>query len=249
MFAPACLIAKSFVALVAVRPENVAFVQEAVAAGVGLIDTAHVYTGGESEATIGAALSSSSEGCVVATKGGYGNGNGRPEVLSAQIEESLRRLRTDSIDLYYLHKPDPQTPLEESLGVIEDYRDRGAIRYVGVSNVSTEQVERARQVVPVAAVQNHYNLRERTHEDVVDYCADNGIVFVPYFPLGTDGGPTTAEIAARQGATRAQILLAWLLRRSPTMLPIPGTLSLEHLRENLAAATIELTDEEFEALR
>jgi pyridoxine 4-dehydrogenase len=230
-------------------PEDVALVQEAVAAGVGLIDTAHGYTGGESEATIGAALSSSSEGCVVATKGGYGNGKGRPEVLSAQIEESLRRLRTDSIDLYYLHKPDPQTPLEESLGVIEDYRDRGAIRYAGVSNVSTEQVERARQVVPVAAVQNHYNLRERTHEDVVDYCADNGIVFVPYFPLGTDGGPTTAEIAARQGATRAQILLAWLLRRSPTMLPIPGTLSLEHLRENLAAATIELTDEEFEALR
>jgi aryl-alcohol dehydrogenase-like predicted oxidoreductase len=155
-------------------------------------------------------------------------------VLSAQIEESLRRLRIDSIDLYYLHRPDPQTPLEESLGVIGEYRDRGMIRYVGVSNVSVEQIERARQVVPIAAVQNHYNLSERTHEDVVDFCADNGIVFVPYYPL--------------HGATAEQVALAWLLRRSPATLPIPGTLSLDHLRENLAAAEIELTDDEFRRL-
>ncbi|HEX8067857.1 MAG TPA: aldo/keto reductase [Thermoleophilaceae bacterium] len=230
-------------------PGNVAFVREAVAAGVGMIDTAHIYADGESEATIGAALSAPPDGCVVATKGGYGAGNGRPEVLGAQIEESLRRLRTDCIGLYYLHKPDPETPLEESLGTIEEYRDRGAIRYVGVSNVSVEQVERARRVVPIAAVQNHYNLSERAHEDVVDYCAANGIVFAPYFPLRAGGGPAAAEIAERRGATPAQAALAWLLRRSPTTLPIPGTLSLEHLRENLAAADVELTDEDFEALR
>jgi aryl-alcohol dehydrogenase-like predicted oxidoreductase len=228
--------------------ENVAFVQEAVAAGIGLVDTAHIYADGESEATIGAALDPVPGGCVVATKGGYGAGNGRPEVLRAQIEESLRRLRTDTIGLYYLHAVDPETPLEESLAVIAEYRDRGAIRHAGVSNVSVEQLERARQVVPIAAVQNHYNLSERTHDDVLDHCAANGIVFVPYFPLGaiTDAA---AEVAERRGATPEQIALAWLLRRSPATLPIPGTLSVEHARANLAAAEIELTDEEFEALR
>ena len=226
--------------------ENVAFVRDAVAAGIGLIDTAHGYTGGESEQTIGAALSSR-DGCVVATKGGYRGG--RPEVLSAEIDESLRRLRTDRIDLYYLHKPDPETPLQESLGVIDEYRERGAIQHIGVSNVSVDDIERAREVAPIAAVQNHYSLSERAHEDVVDYCADNEIVFVPYFPLRADGGSAVAEMAERHAATPAQIALAWLLWRSPTTLPIPGTLSRQHLRENLAAAEIELTDEEFEALR
>ena len=228
-------------------PENVAFVRDAVAAGIGLIDTAHTYTGGESERTIGAALSLSRGSCVVATKGGYRSG--RPEVLRAEIDESLRRLRTDSIELFYLHKPDPETPLEEGLEVIKEYRDRGAIQHVGVSNVSAGQIQRATEVVSVAAVQNHYNLSERTHDDVVDYCAANDVVFVPYFPLRADGGPVTAEIAGRHGATPAQIALAWLLRRSPAMLPIPGTLSREHLRQNLAAAEIELTDEEFDAIR
>jgi len=228
-------------------PENVAFIRDAVAAGIRLVDTAHTYTGGESEQTIGAVLSSSPDSCVVATKGGYRSG--RPEVLSAEIDESLRRLRTDSIDLYYLHKPDPETPLQESLGVINEYRVRGAIEHVGVSNVSVEQIERAREITPIEAVQNHYNLSERTHEEVVDYCAGNGILFVPYFPLRVDGGRVAAEIAERHRATPAQIALAWLLRRSPATLPIPGTLSPEHLRENLAAAEIELTDEEFEALR
>jgi pyridoxine 4-dehydrogenase len=229
------------------RPENVAFVREAVAAGVGLIDTAHTYTGGDSEQTIGAALSSSGDGCVVATKGGWTSG--RPDVLRAEIEESLRRLRTDAIDLYYLHKPDPETPLEDSLAVIDEYRQRGAIRHVGVSNVSVDEIDRARAVVPIAAVQNHYNLSERRDEDVVDYCATNDIVFVPYFPLRADGGPVAAEIAKRHAATPSQIALAWLLRRSPNTLPIPGTLSREHLTENLAATEIELTDEEFETLR
>jgi pyridoxine 4-dehydrogenase len=229
-------------------PEHVAFVKEAVAAGVNLVDTAHTYTGGQSEATIGAALSPVPEGCVVATKGGYAPGHGRPEVLRAQIEESLRRLRTDSIGLYYMHRVHPDTPLEESLGAIKEYRDSGKIRHVGLSQVDVDQIERARQVVPIAAVQNHYNVSERRRDDVVDYCAAEGIVFVPYFPLHGDGGPALAEIAERRGATPAQIALAWLLRRSPTMLPIPGTLSLAHAVENLAALEIELSDGEFQAL-
>jgi len=228
--------------------EYVAFVREAVAAGVRLIDTAHTYTGGQSEETIGAALSPVPNGCVVATKGGYAPGHGRPEVLRAQIEESLRRLRTDTIALYYLHRVDPETPLEDSLGAIKDSRDRGQLRHVGVSQVGIDEIERARRVVPITAVQNHYNLSERRHDDVVDYCAREGIVFVPYFPLRGDGGPALADIARRRRATRAQIALAWLLKRSPAMLPIPGTLSLEHLKENVAALQIELSAAEFEAL-
>ena len=230
-------------------PENVAFVKEAVAAGVSHIDTAYTYAGGESEETIGAALSPIPDDCVVATKGGWGAGNGRPEVLRAQIEESLRRLRTDSIALYYLHRVDPETPLEQSLGAIKEYRDTGKIRHVGLSQVDINQIERAREVLPITAVQNQYNLSERTYEDVVDYCAREGIVFVPFFPLRGDGGRPLAEIAERHGATPAQIVLAWLLRRSPTMLPIPGTLSLEHLKQNLGALEIELSDAEFDALR
>ena len=154
----------------ACTPTNVAFVKEAVAAGVGLIDTAHSYTGGESEETIGAALSPDPDRCVVATKGGGGGGRGRgrPEILLAEIEESLRRLRTDSIALYYLHRVDPETPLEESLAAIKQCRDRGKIRHVGISEVSIDEIERARRVVPIAAVQNHYNLSARKHEAVVD---------------------------------------------------------------------------------
>jgi pyridoxine 4-dehydrogenase len=227
--------------------EHVVFVREAVVAGVNVIDTAHTYAGGGSEETIGAALSPIPEDCIVATKGGW-NG-ARPETLRAEIEESLRRLGTDSIALYYLHRVDPQTPLEESLGAIKEYRDSGKIRQVGVSNVGIEQIERARQVVPISAVQNRFNLSERTYDDVVDYCAREGLVFLPYFPLHGDGRPALAEIADRHGATPAQIALAWLLRRSPTMLPIPGTRSVEHVRENVAALDIELNDAEFEALR
>jgi pyridoxine 4-dehydrogenase len=226
--------------------ESVAFVREAVSAGVGMIDTAHLYAGGESEAAIGAALNPVPDGCVVATKGGYRPGEGRPEALRAQIEESLRRLRTDTIALYYLHRVDPQTPLEKSLAVIGEYKDRGAIREVGISAVGVDEIERARRVVPIAAVQNHYNLAERDFDAVVDYCAREGIVFVPYYPL-RGGDPGLEEIAERQGATSQQIALAWLLGRSPTMLPIPGTLSLEHMRQNLAALEIALSDDELEA--
>jgi pyridoxine 4-dehydrogenase len=231
-------------------PTSIAFVKEAVAAGIGMIDTAHTYTGGQSEETIGAALSGDSDRVLVATKGGIGGpGHGRPEVLHAEIEESLRRLHTDSIALYYLHRVDPATPLEESLATIKQYRDRGKIQDVGISEVSIDEIERARKVVPIAAVQNHYNLSERKHEPVVDYCAREDIVFVPFFPLRGAGGPAVEEIAARHKATPAQIELAWLLRRSPTILPIPGTLSPDHLEENLAALDIELTDAEFETLR
>jgi pyridoxine 4-dehydrogenase len=230
--------------------DHVAFIGSAAAAGVQMIDTAHSYTGGQSEETIGEALSPFQEGCIVATKGGIGGaGHGRPEVLRAELEQSLRRMRTDSISLFYLHRVDPETPIEESLATIKEYQDTGKIRHIGISEVKIDQIERARRIVPIAAVQNHYNLSERKYEAVVDYCAGEGIVFVPFFPLRGNGGAALAEIAERHGATERQITLAWLLRRSPVMLPIPGTLSLDHVKENLAALKIELTDKEFEALR
>src|SRR5205807_4081101 len=165
------------------------------------IDTAHLYTGGESEAAIGNVGSELPAGTVIATKGGYGAGRGRPRTLRAEIEQSLRRLRTDVIDLYYLHRVDPETPLEESLGAIKEYRDRGKIRHVGISEVGIEQIERARKVVPIVAVQNQYNLSERKYEAVVDYCASEGIVFVPFFPLRGRGGAALGEIARRHSAT------------------------------------------------
>jgi pyridoxine 4-dehydrogenase len=202
--------------------EHVTFVREAVAAGVRHIDTAHLYTGGESERAIGEALEGSAGEVLVATKGGYRPGEGRPEVLTRQIEQSLQSLRVEAIDLYYLHRVDPQTPLEESLGAIKAYVDRGAIRHVGLSDVGVAQIGRAREIVPVAAVQNRYSRAARESDDVVDFCERERIPFVPYFPLrGDDGTPNAVK-------------LAWLLRRSPVILPIPGTLSIEHLRENLA---------------
>jgi aryl-alcohol dehydrogenase-like predicted oxidoreductase len=227
---------------------NVKFIQDAAAAGVGLIDTAHLYTGGDSETTIGEAVESLPEKPVVATKGGFTAGQGRPEVLRAQIEESLRLLRTETIELYYLHRVDPETPMEESLGAIAEFVERGAIRHVGISEVSVEQIEQARRVVEITAVQNRYSLVEREHEGVVDHCTAEGIVFVPFFPLRGVDSRALERIAKDRGATPHQIALAWLLRRSPLMLPIPGTLSIEHLKENLASLEIDLTDEEFAAL-
>jgi pyridoxine 4-dehydrogenase len=224
---------------------HVNFIREAVAAGVRHIDTAHLYTSGESEHAIGEALDGDSDGVLVATKGGYGGaGQGRPEVLVAQIEQSLRSLRTEVIGLYYLHRVDPETPLEESLGAIKDYVDRGAIRHVGVSEVSVEQIDRARQVVPIVAVQNEYNLADRADDDVIDFCEREGIAFVPFFPLRGEGGPGVTVAAERLGVSVNAVKLAWLLQRSPVVLPIPGTVSIEHLRENLAALELELADAE-----
>ncbi|MDQ3742397.1 MAG: aldo/keto reductase, partial [Actinomycetota bacterium] len=227
---------------------RVDFVRAAVDTGVRHIDTAHLYTRGASEETIGEALGGSRDDVLVATKGGYGGrGQGRPEILHAQIEQSLRALRVEAIGLYYLHRIDPETPLEESLGAIREHVDRGEIRHVGVSAVTVEQVERARTVVPIAAVQNEYSLVERASDEVVDHCAREGIAFVPYFPL-RGGGREVEAVAARHGVAPTTIKLAWLLHRSPATLPIPGTLSLAHLRENLAALEVELSDEDVAAL-
>lgn len=225
-------------------PENVTFIREAVAAGVRHIDTAHLYTGADSERALGEALAGNTEDVLVATKGGYEPGEGRPEVLAAQIEQSLRSLRTEAIGLYYLHRVDPQTPFEESLGAIKEYVDRGAIRHVGISDVTVEQIERAREIVPVAAVQNLYNLADRDHEDVIDYCEREQIAFVPYYPLKGEGGSGVRAAAERLGVTENAVKLAWLLQRSPVVLPIPGTRNIEHLRENLAALDLDLAGAE-----
>jgi pyridoxine 4-dehydrogenase len=226
--------------------DHAAFIREAVDAGIRHIDTAHLYSGGQSEAAIGAALASGHpEDLVVATKGGYHDS--RPETLAREIEESLERLRTDRIDLYYLHKVHDVASIEDSLAAIVRERDRGRISRIGVSNVDAAQLGRALAVTEIAAVQNHYNLGHREHDDVLDLCAAEGIAFVPYFPL-RDVTPAAREIAARHGATPTQVALAWLLHRSPTTLPIPGTLSIEHVRENLAALDIELDEDDLAAL-
>jgi aryl-alcohol dehydrogenase-like predicted oxidoreductase len=157
-------------------------------------------------------------------------------------------LHTDTIDLYYLHRVDSEVPLERSLEAINECREQGSIRHIGISAVDVSQIERARTVAPIAAVQNSYSLSEREHEPVVDYCEQHEIVFVPYYPLGGRGGvigSSLSDVAAQRDATPSQIALAWLLKRSPAMVPIPGTLSPEHLRENLGALEIELSDEEF----
>jgi aryl-alcohol dehydrogenase-like predicted oxidoreductase len=229
--------------------ENVSFIRAAVDAGVQMIDTAHLYTNGESETTIGRALSPVPDGVVIATKGGYGSaGRGRPEVLRQEIEQSLKRLRTDRIALYYLHRVDPETPIEESVGAIREYVDRGAIEHVGLSKVDIPLIERARTVVPIAAVQNEYNLAERESDAVVDYCEREGLIFVPYYPLGAGPSGAVRAVARRRRVTAQQVMLAWLLERSPAMLPIPGTLSREHLEENLSALRLELSGADLEEL-
>jgi pyridoxine 4-dehydrogenase len=228
-------------------PDNISFLRAAVEAGVGMVDTAHLYTGGSSEDTVGQALSPFDGDCVIATKGGYRPGEGQADVLRAQIENSLRLLRTSRIPLWYLHRVDPATPLETSLGVVREFVDAGHIGLVGVSDVSVDQIERARMVVPIAAVQNQYHLSNRTHDDVIDYCEREGIVFVPFSPLHGSHAAVSG-IAKAHGITEPQLALAWLLHRSPAIIPIPGTLSISHVRENLAALEIELSDEEFAAL-
>jgi aryl-alcohol dehydrogenase-like predicted oxidoreductase len=156
-------------------------------------------------------------------------------------------LRVDRIDLYYLHRVDPDTPLEESVALIAEYRAAGKIDQVGLSEVGVAEIESAQRIVPISAVQNHFNLAERGWDQVVDYCTTHGIAFVPFFPLRAER-PALTDIARRHGASPSQVTLAWLLRRSPQMLPIPGTLSIEHVRENVAAVEIELSDAEFASL-
>ena len=227
--------------------------------GVNLIDTADSYGPEVSENLIAEALHPYPEGLVIATKGGLtrsGPGqwprDGRPERLKECCEASLRRLRLERIDLYQLHSPDPQVPLEDSLGALKELQEEGKIRHVGVSNVSRAELGRARAVVDVVTVQNRYNLTDRHSEVVLDACERDGIGFIPWFPLATGdlarpGGPLD-ELARRHDAAPGQLALAWLLARSPVMLPIPGTSSAGHLEENVAAASIELAPDELERL-
>jgi pyridoxine 4-dehydrogenase len=227
--------------------------REAVRLGVDLIDTAHAY--GRSQDMIAEALHPYPEGLVIATKGGLrrgGHPDGRPERLRADCENSLRRLRLDTIDLWQLHRIDPQIPLEEQFGVIRELRDEGKIRFVGVSEVSAAELARARQLIDIATVQNRFNVSERGADDLLRACEEEGIGFLPWAPIAMGGllrsSGVVASVAARHGATEAQIALAWLLHRSPVVLPIPGTGSLEHLRENTDAALIELSETDLLAL-
>jgi pyridoxine 4-dehydrogenase len=228
--------------------QNREFVRDAVASGIDFIDTARLYTGGDSERTIGAALSSASDGVVVTTKGGYHAAD--PDTLRREFAESLASLGTDSIFLYQLHRVDKTVPLEESMQVLSELQNGGRITHIGLSEVTVEQIERAQQVAPVVSVQNEYNLSERRHDAVVDYAADTDLAFIPYFPLRHSRSVEARleEVAPRYGATTAQVALAWLLRRSQAMLPIPGTLSRDHVEENLGALDLELSDEDFEVL-
>jgi pyridoxine 4-dehydrogenase len=225
---------------------NRSFLCEAASAGLGFIDTAHLYAGGESEATIGAAFGDGPGRPVVATKAGFLTNEGGQ--LRAEIETSFERLRSEAIDLYYVHRLHGDAPLAQTLGILREYVDAGRIRHVGLSEVSIGEIDQAREMVPIAAVQNEYSLGERKHEAVIRFCELQDMLFVPFFPLRGDRTAALREAADRHGATINQIKLAWLLHRSPCVVPIPGTLSIEHLRENLAALEIELGEEEIEAL-
>lgn len=232
--------------------------RRAVELGVDFIDTADSYGPFVSEDLIREALHPY-DGVVIATKGGLTRHGpdqweqvGRPEYLRQCVEMSLRRLKVDCIDLWQLHRIDAKVPVEESLGAVKALQEQGKIRYIGLSEVTVEQLQQARQVVDVVSVQNLYNLGNRQSEDVLDFCEQEGIGFIPWFPvaagkLARPGGPLD-ELAKAHGATHAQLALAWLLKRSPVMLPIPGTGSVAHVEENCAAADVELSDEDYAAL-
>jgi aryl-alcohol dehydrogenase-like predicted oxidoreductase len=226
---------------------------------VNLIDTADSYGPDVSESLIAGALRPYPEDLVIATKGGFerpGPGrwvaNCRPERLRRCCESSLRRLKLERIDLYQLHTVDPRVPIEDSVAALAELQDEGKIRHIGVSNVGVEELERAQQIAPIVSVQNHYNLSDRASEDVLRFCAEAQIAFLPYFPLATGDlarpGGVLAEIAGRHGATPAQVALAWLLQHSPVTLPIPGTSAVAHFDENVEAVELELEDDELEAL-
>jgi len=237
-------------------PEAYELLKQAVEWGVDFIDTAHRYGSGASEIGIGNALAPYPEGLVVTTKGGfdYEGPDGSADTLRRHLEESLQRLKTDHIDLYQLHRVDPNVPLEESVAALKAFQHEGKIRHIGLSEVTIEELKRAQKIAPIVSVQNEYNVLVRTHEALVDYCTEQGIAFIPWFPLGgLDGGLEKVErllqdLARKYKASAPQISLAWLLKRSPIMLPIPGTLSVEHLKSNLEAANIELSEEDYQQL-
>ena len=227
--------------------------------GINLVDTAESYGPHVSEQLIGETLHPYPPGLVIATKGGYdrpGPGqwveNARPERLREELDGSLKRLKVQRIDLYQLHRIDPKVPEREQFEALREFQREGKVRHLGLSEVDVEEIERARQVIDVVSVQNRYNLADRDWEHVVDHCEKHNIGFIPWYPLQTGklAGKrgALARIAKKYHATTAQIALAWLLKRSPVMLPIPGTANVEHLEENAAAATIELSDEDFRAV-
>lgn len=241
------------------KAEALRVLRRAAALGITFVDTADSYGPFVSEELIAEALHPYPADLVIATKGGFARSGpnrweiaGRPERLRACVEGSLRRLRLEQIPLWQLHRIDPEVPREDQFGEIRRMQDEGKIRHVGLSEVAVEEVEAARAVLPIVSVQNQYSLGRRKAEPVLDYCEREGIGFIPWYPL--DAGKLTApggaldEAAQTLGATHAQLALAWLLRRSPAMLPIPGTSSVAHLEENTAASTLALPDDVFEAL-
>jgi len=229
--------------------------RRAVELGVNLIDTADAYGPETSELLIAEALHPYPKDLVIATKGGLtrpGPGqwvpNGRPEYLTQCVEKSLKRLRLERIDFYQLHRVDPKVPMEESLGALKKIQEAGKIRHVGLSEVSPEDIDRARKVLPIVSTQNQYNISKRRWENTLAYCEKEGLGFMPWSPIGGNRGlkHNALEAAARDyHASVVQLALAWLLRRSPVMLPIPGTSSIAHLEENMAAAKLKLTAEDW----
>jgi aryl-alcohol dehydrogenase-like predicted oxidoreductase len=234
-----------------------AVLRRATQLGVNFIDTADSYGPYVSEELIAKALAPYPEGLVIATKGGWNRpGPGQwthdasPEHLRKAVEGSLKRLRLERIDVYQLHIPDPVVPFDASVEALAGLQAEGKIRFVALSNVTQEHIERARKIVPIVSIQNRYSFADREWDYVVDYCERNGIAFIPWFPLGSGsvGGMLLERIAQSHRSTPKQVALAWLLKRSPVMLPIPGTSSIEHLEENVRAASLRLTDEEYREL-
>ncbi len=239
--------------------EAIRVLRRALELGVNFIDTADAYGPNVSEDLIAEALHPYPAGLVIATKGGLirtGPGqwpqDGRPEHLREALEGSLQRLKLDRIDLYQYHRPDPKVPIEDAIGALVELQQQGKIRHIGVSNFNSDQLAQARKIATIVSVQNRYNASDRQDEDVLETCTRDGLAFLPWAPvasgdLARPGGPLD-QAATRHGVTQSQIALAWLLHRSPMMLPIPGTSSVTHLEENVAAAAIKLTAEEFAVL-
>jgi aryl-alcohol dehydrogenase-like predicted oxidoreductase len=232
--------------------------RRAVELGINFIDTAESYGPHTDEILIAEALHPYPKGFVVATKGGLArpspgrwDDDCRPAKLRQDLEGSLKRLRLERIDLYQLHTVDPKVPLEVSVGTLADLQREGKIRHIGLSNVTVRQLELARGIVPIVSVQNRYSLGDRKHEDVLLHCEKHGIAFLPWYPLGDGDVLRKAKVQAlakKLGATPAQVAIAWLLKKSPVMLPIPGTSKVSHLEENVAAARLKLSDETFNSL-